>query len=156
MPVIAAGGIADGRGLAAALMLGASGAMLGSRFWAASEALVADGLVAAALAANGDRTVKGGLPDAARGLDWPEGYAIRTLATAFTDAWAGRAAALRGDADARQAWRDAMDVGDAQGATPIVGEAVGLIHDRLPAGRIVGDVVAEARACLGRGAGLLG
>nr|WP_268968537.1 nitronate monooxygenase [Palleronia pontilimi] len=155
VPVVAAGGIADGRGLAAALMLGASGAMLGSRFWAAREALVADGLVDAALSATGDATVKGALPDAARGLAWPDGYAIRTLSTAFTDRWDGRADLLRGDDAARADWARAMADGDAARATPVVGEAVGLIHARLPAARIMGDLVSQARGCLARGAGLL-
>ncbi|SHJ29680.1 nitronate monooxygenase [Palleronia salina] len=146
--LVAAGGIADGRGMAAALMLGADGVMLGSRFWAASEALVAPGLVDAALAADGDCTVKGDLPDAARGLNWPGAYAIRTLRTAFTDRWDGRGAALRDDADARAGWVRAMQSGDAEAASPVVGEAVGLIGDRLPAADILARVVAEAEDLL--------
>ena len=55
--VLAAGGIADGRGLAAALMLGAEGVVMGTRFWASEEALVAEGFQAAALAADGDATL---------------------------------------------------------------------------------------------------
>ena len=54
----AAGGIADGRGLAAALMLGADGVVVGSRFWAAPEAEVSPRMHAAALAACGDDTIR--------------------------------------------------------------------------------------------------
>src|SRR5207248_1646501 len=56
--LLAAGGIADGRGLGAALMLGADGVLMGSRFWASDEALVPKTFQAAAVAAEGDDTVR--------------------------------------------------------------------------------------------------
>ena len=71
VPVIAAGGIADGRGLAAALMLGADGVVVGTRFWAAAEALVPSPLHSAALAAGGDATVRQKVLDIVRGRPWP-------------------------------------------------------------------------------------
>ena len=70
--LVAAGGIADGRGLAASLMLGADGVMLGSRLWASSEALVHPNHQRAALAANGDGTIRQRSADIARGYDWPD------------------------------------------------------------------------------------
>lgn len=66
MLLLAAGGIADGRGLAAALMLGADGVLVGTRFWASREALVHERHHAAAVAASGDGTVRTPLPDIAR------------------------------------------------------------------------------------------
>jgi len=142
--LLAAGGIADGRGLAAALALGADGALVGTRLWAASEALVPSGFHAAALAAGGDATVRSKAPDAARLLDWPQPFTIRTLASDFTARWAATPEALRADPQARAAWAEAMATGDARHATPVAGEAVGLIHDILPAADILTRLSAEA------------
>ena len=75
----AAGGIADGRGLAAALMLGADGVVVGTRFWASQEALVHPSLHAAALAAGGDDTVRQSVLDIVRGRPWPARYTGRVL-----------------------------------------------------------------------------
>ncbi len=77
--LVAAGGIADGRGLAAALVLGADGVLVGSRLWASEEARVAEAMHAAALAASGDDTIRTDVMDVARGLDWPARYSCRVL-----------------------------------------------------------------------------
>lgn len=146
--LLAAGGIADGRGLAAALMLGAEGAMIGTRFWAAEEALVPQGFHAAACAATGDATTRGHAPDAARMLDWPAGFTIRTLRSRFTEAWAEDPDALRHDPAARAAWEVAQQSGDAQAGSPVAGEAIGLIHAVEPAATILARLVAQAQARL--------
>ena len=77
--LLAAGGIADGRGIAASLLLGADGVLIGSRYWASREALVAKSFQQAAIAANGDDTLRTKIPDIARKLDWPDGFDIRVL-----------------------------------------------------------------------------
>lgn len=143
--LLAAGGIADGRGLAAALMLGADGVLMGTRFWAAAEALVPEGFRAAALAAEGDGTERGRTPDVARLLDWPQPYTIRTLRSAFTARWAADPDALRHDAAARAAWAQAQARGDASEGSPVAGEAVGLIRDIAPAAEILTRLSAEAQ-----------
>src|SRR5690348_8508863 len=56
--LLAAGGVADGRGLAAALMLGADGVVIGTRFWASEEALTPQALTDRAIHATGDETVR--------------------------------------------------------------------------------------------------
>ncbi len=146
----AAGGIADGRGLAAALMLGADGALVGTRFWAAEEALVHPNMHAAALAASGDDSIRTSVTDIARGLDWPARYNIRVLHNDFTGRWHGREAELRqGVAAEAAAYAQALADGNPNIATPIVGEAVGLIHTIEPAGVILERMVAEAEALLG-------
>jgi len=144
--LLAAGGIADGRGLAAALALGADGALIGTRFWAAREALVPRGFHAAALAATGDATIRGQTPDAARLLDWPETFTIRTMRSAFTDRWSADPEALRapGAANARAAWAAAQAAGDPAEGTPVAGEAVGLIHDIPSAAEILNRIAAQA------------
>lgn len=151
--LVAAGGIADGRGLAAALMLGADGVLAGTRFWASREAMVHERHHAAALAATGDQTVRSSLPDIARQLDWPKPFDIRVSDNAFIASWAGRDAVLK-DAIATEgpAYREAFMAGDPDKAAVIFGEAAGLITDIPSAGEIVERMVAEAVALLG-GAG---
>ncbi len=148
--LLAAGGIADGRTLAAALALGAEGALVGARSWAATEALVPPGFHAAARAASGDATLRSSVPDAVRGLDWPAPFTIRTLRSAFTDRWRADPAALRApDAAAiRTAWANAQAAGDAVNGTPVAGEAVGLVHDIAPAAEILARLTEGAEARL--------
>ncbi len=150
--LVAAGGIADGRGLAAALMLGADGVLMGSRFWASREALVHANHHDAALKADGDRTIRQGAADIARGLDWPAGFTARVLRNDFTEAWHGREAEHRAVADGlRPQYMAAAAAGDAQNAAVWVGEATGLIHDIPAAGEIVTRTVTEAALLLGQG-----
>ena len=85
--LLAAGGIADGRGLAAALMLGADGVLVGTRLWASAECLAPRPMLEAAVAAGGDATLRSSLPDIARGLDWPAPFTIRTVENDFTRRW---------------------------------------------------------------------
>ncbi len=152
----AAGGIADGRGLAAALMLGADGVVVGTRFWASQEALVHPNLHAAALAAGGDDTVRQSVLDIVRGRPWPARYTGRVLANDLVREWIGREGDLRAARDEQVArYRDAAKTGDASVAATIVGEAVGLIHAIEPAAAIVERIVSEAEALLKGAQGLL-
>jgi nitronate monooxygenase len=143
--LLAAGGIADGRGLAAALMLGADGVLAGTRFWAAREALAHPGHVARAVAADGDSTLRTQSIDVIRGLAWPEGYTIRVGRNAFTDRWHGREAELSTVLETEMPlYRQAMAAGDAEHSAAVYGEAAGLIHAVEPAGEIIARMVAEA------------
>lgn len=144
----AAGGVGDGRGLAAALTLGADGVVVGSRFWASEEALVPPALQAAALRATGDDTVRSNLPDIARGYAWPARFDIRTLRNAFADRWLPDPDALRADAGAHARWREAMAAGDPDAGSVIVGEATGLFHDIRPAADLLAEMVADAETRL--------
>lgn len=154
--LLAAGGIADGRGLAAALALGADGVLVGTRFWASREALVHARHHEAAVAATGDETVRTSLPDIARGLDWPKPFDIRVSANAFIAKWTGRDSAFR-DAIEQEApaYREAFAAGDPQQAAVIFGEAAGLISDVPSAREIVERMVAEAVAIIAKQQGLL-
>ncbi len=149
--LLAAGGIADGRGLAAALMLGADGVLMGSRFWASAEANVSSAMVDEAIAATGDQTVRSTVMDVARGLNWPQRYTARVLKNAFTERWHGDVPGLMADAEAQAArWVEGWAAGDPERANTFVGEAAGLIHDRPPAADILNAVVAEAEGLLRR------
>lgn len=147
--LLAAGGIADGRGLAAALMLGADGVLVGTRLWASREALVHPDHIAAAVKADGDATIRSSVPDIARQLDWPRPFSIRSANNAFLKRWHGRenelAAAIETEAPAYLA---AFKAGDPDNAGVIFGEAAGLISDAPPAGDIITRMVDEACALL--------
>jgi len=97
-PVLAAGGIVDGRGVAAALALGAAGALIGTRFQASQEALVPAETSKALLDGHGHDTERSRRTDIARGSPWPEQYPARTLRTSGPDPaipiWAGQAVGL--------------------------------------------------------------
>ncbi len=151
--LLAAGGIADGRGLAAALMLGADGVLMGSRFWATQEALVHANHHAKALAATGDDTVRQTATDIARGYDWPKGFTARVLVNDFTKAWHGHEDELATVAPGRQAqyMADFM-AGNPDAVGVFCGEAAGLIHDVPSARAIVERTVAEAEELLKAGA----
>lgn len=149
--LLAAGGIADGRGLAAALMLGADGVLMGSRFWASREALVHPALQAAAVAAGGDETVRTSTIDIVRRLDWPKPFDIRVLRNDFTARWHGREADLAAQVEEEAPrFLAAGAEGDAARAGIVVGEAAGLIADIPAAAAIVARVVAEAEDLLTR------
>lgn len=147
-----AGGISDGRGLAAALALGADGVMVGTRLWASAEARVSPAMRAAALAATGDDTIRSTVMDVARGLNWPERYGARVLRNAFTERWHGREAALRqAEAGVAADWSAAWAAGDPVGSNTFVGEGIGLVRDIRPAGEIVAAIAAGAEAVLAGG-----
>jgi nitronate monooxygenase len=142
----AAGGIADGRGLAAALLLGADGVVVGTRFWASREALVHPNLHAAALAATGDSTVRQSVLDIVRGRPWPARYTGRVLENNMVEQWRGREDELRAARDAEvQRYKTAVEGGDASIAATIVGEAAGLITSIEPAAGIVDSMVRQAQ-----------
>lgn len=147
--LLAAGGIADGRGLAAALVLGADGVLMGTRFWAACEALVKEGHRGAILQTAGDGTLRTEIPDIVRGLPWPAGFTARIRRNAFTRRWHGRENELRAAvAFEEPQYRRAADIGDPEHTAVWFGEAAGLIHAIEPAAAILERTAAEALARL--------
>jgi nitronate monooxygenase len=152
-PVLAAGGIADGRGVAAALTLGAAGALIGTRFQATVEALVDPVITKAIIDSHGGNTELSTILDIARGSSWPAKYPARTLGHPFLDEWRGREAELTTDAAAKHAYREAVAHGEFPPPPVWAGEAVGLIHDLPSARDLVGTLAAQAEAALERAAG---
>lgn len=149
--VLAAGGIADGRGLAAALMLGADGVVCGTRFWASDEALAPPGHHAQGMAATGDDTLQTTVIDVARGFDWPDRFRNRIVRNAFTDRWHNAPQDLAQDADAKADWLAAIGDGRTDVASATVGEGIGLIRATAPAAQIIQDMSREAQALLDGG-----
>lgn len=143
--VLAAGGVADGRGLAAALMLGADGVMVGTRFWASSEALVSPCAHQRALGASGDNTYRTRVYDYVRRLDWPPDYNERALGNPFVDGWHGKEAALLASLpDAVNTFEAAVAAEDFEAAAILVGESIGLVDAVRPAADIVADMASHA------------
>ena len=153
--LLAAGGIADGRGLAAALMLGADGVLVGSRFWASKEAAVHPSLQQRAVNATGDETIRTTVADLARGYAWPREFTGRLVQTRFVRDWHGREEQLSNEATlARERTRylSAMQAGDAENTGVWAGEATALIRDVRPAAELLQTIIAEAESHLKAGA----
>lgn len=149
VPVVAAGGVADGRGLAAALMLGADGVLMGTRFYASTEAAGSQAAKERIVAASGDQTIRSILFDIARRNVWPAPYTGRVLRNAFSEKWRGREAELMQHQDAEAArYNAARMAGDFDTAAVIAGEAVDLIGDIAPAAEIVRRTVEHAEVLL--------
>jgi nitronate monooxygenase len=147
--VVAAGGVADGRSLAAALALGADGALVGTRFWATPEALVSPLAQQRAIGASGDETVRTRVYDVVRRLDWPGEYTVRALGNAFLDTWHGNEEQLSGSvAEAVEAFETATAAEDFDTAAIIIGEAVGRVRQVRPVADVVAEMVGEAARIL--------
>ena len=147
--LLAAGGIADGRGLAAALMLGADGVLLGTRLWASAESLASSGAVAAALQANGDETARSSVFDVLRRKNWPIEFDFRALRNHLHRQWESRMDELRTAPDAARADYDAgVAEQDFERAHVTVGEAVGLLQDAPSAAVLIERITKQAEALL--------
>ena len=147
--LLAAGGIADGRGLAAALILGADGVVVGTRFWASEEALTKKTHTDKAIAANGDSTVRTKVLDALRGVPWPRQYSFRFLKNKLANDWMNReeqAFQVFGSEAERYARARVQD--DLDTVAIVCGEAIGIIHERPSAESIVTSMAKEAENIL--------
>ena len=155
IPVLAAGGVADGRGLAAALTLGAAGANVGTRFVASKEAGATDGWKRLVVDARSE--------DAVRFETWSaimppaRGYEVvpRVIRTDFVARWQGRAEEAARDAERlREEILTSISQKRPEHVTPFTGQTAGLIREVLPAAEIVRAMVADAAAALERAADL--
>ena len=144
LPVLAAGGIAEGRGLAAALALGAEGVLLGTRFMATPEAPIHPNYKQAIVKSDGHDTVLTEIPDLASERVWP-GAMSRAKRNAFIDRWAGREWALRQNAsDVGKQVAAARAAGDVDNAPLSFGQDAGLIDSIKSVKEVVQDIIAEA------------
>jgi enoyl-[acyl-carrier protein] reductase II len=158
LPVVAAGGIADGRGLAAALVLGAAGVNIGTRFLASVEAPISLGWKHRIVEAEAQDAVKVEVWNDISPIPGSRGYGtvIRALRTPFIDTWQHRRDDARREADRlRGEVLAALQHGRIHELLPFAGESAGLVHDIVPAGEIVQRLVAEARHALERSQTLL-
>ena len=149
--LVAAGGVGDGRGLAAALMLGADGVLVGTRFVASQESEAPEGFRQAIIGADGDATMKSNSVDVVRKRYWPNPeLVVRVLRNSFTSKWHGREREMEKaiDFENERFWI-AFKAGDADNSGVLMGEVSGLIHDAPPAAQIVEEMVSQACQLLG-------
>lgn len=150
VPVLAAGGIANGRGLAAALALGAAEALIGTRFQATAEARVAPAITKAIIEGRGQDTERSSVLDIARGSQWPSKYPARTLGHPYLDRWRGREGELVGDSQAKQDYQNQVGR-HAIAPLPVwAGEAIDLITDLPSAADLVTSLATQAEDALAR------
>jgi NAD(P)H-dependent flavin oxidoreductase YrpB (nitropropane dioxygenase family) len=148
IPVLAAGGFADGRGLVAALALGADGILLGTRFLATVESPLHPNFKQAIVDSDGHDTQLSEIPDIASGLVWP-GAMIRSRRNRFIERWAGREWDLRRDqAAALEGLNAARRSGDIDEGSLAMGQDAGLIRDIPPAAEVVSRIAQEAEEIL--------
>jgi len=149
IPVIAAGGIVDGRGVAAALMLGASGVSMGTRFLASMEANISQGYREDVIKATdgGVSTARTDLYDRLRGTTgWPEYYDGRAVVNvSFFDYERGMA-----DGENKKLYEEASRMGDEGWGekgrmTTYAGTGVGLVRRVMPAGLIVWELLSGVK-----------
>ena len=151
IPIVAAGGIADGRGMAAALLLGAQGVNIGTRFLASKEAGISDDWKQRIVEARSEEAVKVEFADYIFPPPGPDGYETkpRVLSTPFVEEWNQRP----GEA-AREAERlsnelmAAVQQGKAQELVPFTGQTTGMIQEVLPVEEIVRGMVTQAEEAL--------
>src|SRR3954464_12967481 len=149
VPVAAAGGIGDGRGLAAMMMLGASGVLLGTRFYASQECDGAEEAKKRICAASSGNSVRGIIFDLSRNNVWPAPFNGRCLINDHARRWMGREVELLQNVKAVAAdYAAAKAAGNFDIAAVIAGESVGLIHDIPPAAEIIERIVTEAEQLL--------
>lgn len=151
VPVVAAGGIADGRGMAAALMLGAAGVLVGTRFSASQESLTHPNLKRKIVESDGDSTTRTKVFDTVRGYTWPHPYDGRAIRNAFLERWHGNDSGLQAAMETEgPRYKDAAAQGDTNTMVMFAGENIDLIHDLPPAAEIVARITKEAETLLSR------
>ena len=149
VPVVAAGGLADGRGLAAMMMLGASGVLLGTRFYASIECDADDEAKQRICAATSGTTTRGVVFDFTRSIFWPAPFTLRSLTNDHVRRWTGREVELIQNLSAVSAeYAAAKAARNFDIAGVFAGEAVGLIHDVPHAAEIVDRITGEAEQIL--------
>jgi enoyl-[acyl-carrier protein] reductase II len=159
IPVLAAGGVADGRGLAAALVLGAQGANVGTKFLASEEASADESWKRAILEAESENVVrfevfKESLPSRS---DRAYETVPRVMRTAFVEEWEGRPEEARREAERLRAeLMSAIRQRRPHELLPFTGQTAGIVHDILPAAEIVRAMVTEAEQALERASALRG
>lgn len=144
LPVLCAGGIADGRGLAGALALGAEGVLLGTRFLATHESPLHANFKQAIVDSDGHDTVLTEIPDLASQRVWP-GAMSRAQRNKFIERWAGREWAVRQNAaEIGKELAKARAAGDIENASLSFGQDAGLIDSIKSVKEVIEEIVAEA------------
>jgi enoyl-[acyl-carrier protein] reductase II len=151
VPVVAAGSVFDGRGLAAALVLGAVGVNVGTRFLASREATISDEYKEVILAAASQDAVKFDALNDLLPSPGTRGYGtiLRSIRTSFIDDLQDQPELARRDAEQLlEVLKSAIQAGNVHEVMPTAGQTVGAITEVLPAAEIVRRMVSEAERAL--------
>ncbi|MGN6301110.1 MAG: NAD(P)H-dependent flavin oxidoreductase [Angustibacter sp.] len=144
VPVLAAGGVASARGLAAVLAAGAAGAWVGTAFIACPEALTVDVARERLLAADETATAYGRVFDVGQRLAWPEQFGGRALRNGYFDRWVGHEDELARDDEAHEAVLAARRELDPDVAPLYAGQGVGELSAVRPAAEVVRELAGAA------------
>jgi NAD(P)H-dependent flavin oxidoreductase YrpB (nitropropane dioxygenase family) len=148
IPVLGAGGIADGRGLAAMLAFGAAGVLVGTRFLATTESPVHDALKRAIVASDGTDTIVTDVSDVMMGGDWP-GAMARVARNRLIERWLGRPNEVRRRREELVGrMREERRKGNIDEAIVYWGQSAALVDEIVPAGQVVEDMVRDAESFL--------
>jgi nitronate monooxygenase len=148
VPVLAAGGIASARSLAAVLAAGASGAWLGTCMSVAVEALTTDAGRRALVSARETDTTSTRVFDIVRRLPWAERFPSRVLRNEFVARWSGHEDALADDPDAQAELATAIAADDRRTAPVDAGQGVGMVTGVASAGQIIERLCTGAQELL--------
>lgn len=143
-PVVAAGGIATGRGLAAAIAAGAAGALIGTPFLLAREARNTGAARERIAASDETQTIYTRVYDRVQNKGWPHEFGGRALRTAYLEKWTGRESELMASASDVAAFKPDEKI--------YAGQSVGMLREVRSAGEIIDDLARDADACLRRAA----
>jgi nitronate monooxygenase len=156
IPVIVAGGVGNGRGLAAALAMGAAGVVMGTRFKATDEFIAPAPIKQAIAVSDGSNTSAAEVFDAPYPIQWPEGVVGRAMNNRFSQEWRGRETELRAKAASMPPFAFVGELArDPETAINWAGESSGLVDSILPAATVVERTVAEAEDLLRRASGVV-
>ena len=137
VPVLAAGGIASPRSLAAVLAAGASGAWLGTVLSASPQALTTDASRRALVAARETDTASTRVFDIVRGLPWSKRFPSRVLRNDFVARWSGHEDALANNPDAQGELAAAIAADDRRTAPVDAGQGVGMVTGVAPVAQVI-------------------
>ena len=138
LPVIAAGGISDARGFAAAFMLGAEGVVMGTRFLACEESLASDYAKNAVVTLSGDNTIRTSIFDYGRGYNFPKPYTARSLENQFINRWTRKNDLSDEEKEhLKKEYQHSVMEGNDENIAVFAGEGIDLIHNVLPAKKII-------------------
>ena len=152
IPVLAAGGICDARGVAAAFVLGAQGVVMGTRFLASKESLASEYVKAAVISSSGDNTIRTRIFDYARGLNWPNPYTARTINNNFVSRMSSyhNAESVSDEEKyiVQSEYNQSLCEGKNEDLAIFAGEGIDMIHDVLPASVILDKIMNELNKIL--------
>lgn len=150
LPVVAAGGIASGRGLAGVIAAGAAGAWIGTALIASEESLSKPEARQKIIEAKASDTIYTSVFDVVQDIPWPKEFGGRALRNSFTDKWHNLEDALSENPAVKLEYRSAVENNDYDTALIYAGQSIGMVNEVRPAGTILESIASEAEYLLSK------